>query len=219
MSVSRSSWTLALALALSTAATDQLAVLAYHAHSIELARAEPRHPVDAAVVFFSGLDGAGELDAETLLRLDHALALFRSGQAGHVLCSGGAHGAGRPGAELMAAYLVQRGIPANRVHAEAVSHDTTTNLEHSLAYASQHAWRALVLVSSPAHLVRIRHLARGASERLEFSGYREPRAWLALNRQIHHEWVAWAAYACLPPGLYRSWVARWRGAAPAGAIP
>ncbi|MCC7483954.1 MAG: YdcF family protein [Burkholderiales bacterium] len=198
-------------------AADLVAAHWYHARMSAAYSVVPAAGADAAIVLFSAYAPDGSIDAETRRRLDHATRLFGTGVVRAVLCSGG-HRRSADGAELMARYLEERGVPGASVFSESGSYDTQTNVERSAAVARARGWRSVVFVSSPVHLARVHALAAASGLNATYSAYHAgtvepgPR-WSERISQVHHEWVAWAAWSLLPPARYRDWVARYRGRA------
>ena len=95
-------------------------------------------------------------------RLLHAEALWRRGLAPHVVVAGGLTGdAARSEAEVGVAWLAERGVAPDRLHAEDRSQHTLENLFNVRDHMRSVGWRRLLLVSDPLHLARAGALARG----------------------------------------------------------
>jgi uncharacterized SAM-binding protein YcdF (DUF218 family) len=94
-------------------------------------------------------------------RLDHAAQLYRSGDAPHIITTGG----GQPGdamseGEAGARYLVSDGLPESSVDAVATGIDTLISLRAAAAEARAHGWDSVILVTDPWHMARSRAIAR-----------------------------------------------------------
>jgi uncharacterized SAM-binding protein YcdF (DUF218 family) len=104
----------------------------------------------------SRANGATELGAE-IDRLLRAYELARAGRARAVLVSGGLVApvpGDVPEADRLAAKLVEWGIPAGQVVVEASSRNTRENAIESARVAAAHGWKALLVVTSAAHMPR-----------------------------------------------------------------
>lgn len=104
-------------------------------------------------------------------RLDEALRLYNQGLAGRVVVSGG-QGSGEDitEAEAMKRYLVQRGVPADRVILEDRSTSTEENLRFSMEQMRAHGLQSAVVVSNRYHLLRASILAKRLGLDASYSG-------------------------------------------------
>ncbi len=167
---------------------------------------------DAAVVFFGDYDfQERELGAETIKRLRHAAFLVNSGAVDEVLCVGGSGfivNFGDYGSVMMKRWLTARlGVEPARVMVDTLSYDSVTNYHEALSVARRSGWRRIVLVSSASHLYRLARfetpegigiaLAPHSKDCIEsYADFHRMRGW------IHHEFLALAALAVLPPRVY-----------------
>jgi len=138
--------------ALGTAYLGVTAVQVWHAAAQDQAA-----PADAIVVL-----GAAQYDGRPSpvyrARLDHAADLYERGVAPLVVLTGGR----RPGdrfteAAAGAGYLMRRGVPEDDLVLESGGSDSWSSL--SAAARVLDGRRDVVLVSSPYHALRIRHIA------------------------------------------------------------
>ncbi|BCS34252.1 hypothetical protein TBR22_A34810 [Luteitalea sp. TBR-22] len=118
----------------------------------------PAMPADVALVF-----GCGEpwkADA----RLRQALAVHQAGLAPHLIVSGGVRMPGRATteAEWFRDWLVERGVPPERVHLENRATNTAENAEFSWPILEAHGWRRVILVMSDFEGLRAHLTARRA---------------------------------------------------------
>ena len=104
----------------------------------------------------------------------------------------------------MRATLISLGTPADLVLSAPPSFDSTTNIEAVGILAKRENWRSLVVVSSPLHLLRVRHTADRLPEqvRATFRAYdldtiRPALGFAELWQQVHYEWVSWLLTATL----------------------
>ena len=123
-------------------------------------RGDQTRPVDAIVVM-----GAAQYDGrpspQLAARLDHAVDLWAQGIANVVVVTGG----NQPGdrfteAEASANYLIDRGVPADVILQENVSHSTYASLEGVTALLHQRGLFRVLLVSDPFHSLRARLTAQ-----------------------------------------------------------
>lgn len=173
----------------------------------------PAEPYAAGVVFFNDFGPIEGLGEGSMARVEHAADLFAADKIGRLVCVGGLRrDLPRTGAALMAAALMRRGVPANRVQQDAQSFDTLTNWRSALALLVPAEASDPLLISAPLHVLRIRHVTRGVGTPaptgtiLQELRRRGPALWL----DVHREWVAWGAVALLPEELHRRWIKRWR---------
>ncbi len=88
-------------------------------------------------------------------RLNLAFSLYQAGKVEWILCSGGlGSDSSISEAEGMRRYLVDLGIPTNRILTENQSHDTKTNLAYSKELLDQKGLTNVYLVSHDYHLYR-----------------------------------------------------------------
>jgi uncharacterized SAM-binding protein YcdF (DUF218 family) len=154
-----------------------------------------------AVVLFSDFGPHGGMDDETMRRLNFTLELFRRENVSHIICSGGA----RPsknlyGSSFMKKYLIKSGVMENRIIEENRSNYTFRNLKESknILQRMEPAWA--VVVSSPIHMPRVKHLIARSGARIVFHlssyDYRNCNpsiAWYTIYLQIQHEFAAFIA--------------------------
>ncbi|HTP86194.1 MAG TPA: YdcF family protein [Bryobacteraceae bacterium] len=117
---------------------------------------------DATVVLGNGLREGGKLPSWTRRKLDRALALY--GGEHLILSSGGTtyrpppldeHGYPIYEAYAAAQYLIQHGIPADRILAEANSYDTVGNAFFTrVIHAEPLGLARLLVIASDFHMAR-----------------------------------------------------------------
>lgn len=88
-------------------------------------------------------------------RLNLAYSLYQSGKVEWILCSGGmGSNSTISEAEGMRHYLIELGVPEDRILTENQSHDTKTNLAYSKELLDQKGLTDIYLVSHDYHLYR-----------------------------------------------------------------
>jgi len=123
-------------------------------------RSDQARPVDAIVVM-----GAAQYDGtpspQLQARLDHVVTLWGEGLADVVVVTGG----NQPGdrfteASASAQYLVSRGVPADAILQEDVSHNSYDSLVGVREVLRARGLDTVLLVSDPFHSLRIRLIAQ-----------------------------------------------------------
>ncbi|GAB2754894.1 YdcF family protein [Salinifilum aidingensis] len=131
---------------------------AYHVWHV--ARADDRRPVDILVVL-----GAAQyhgVPSDVLeSRLDQVLELYRQGLAGHVVTVGGRQtGDEYTEAQASKRWLVERGVPADRIVEVDEGSDTLGSMDAVTDLAEERGWRTGLIVSDPWHSLRAQTMAR-----------------------------------------------------------
>ena len=135
--------------------------------------------VDAIVVL-----GAAQYDGEPSpiyeARLRHANYLFEEGFSDTVVVTGGKQEGDRfTEAEAGESYLIDKGVPAERILLEAEGRTTLASLEAVSAMAPAQGIDTVLLVSDPMHSERIKRIAYD----LGFNdAWTSPASYLELNR-------------------------------------
>ena len=122
-------------------------------------RAEEARPVDAIVVL-----GAAQYDGrpspQLAARLDHVVELWPAGYADLVVVTGGKLPLDRfTEAEASAAYLVERGVPADAIALENAGATTYESLAGVAELLAARGLDEVVIVTDPYHALRSRLIA------------------------------------------------------------
>jgi uncharacterized SAM-binding protein YcdF (DUF218 family) len=125
----------------------------------QVARQDAR-PVSDAIVVLGSAQYDGRPSDVLRARLEHALALFRSGVAPRLVTVGGS----RPGDRFTEAgsgriWLVGQGVPADRVVAVERGDDTLQSMQALGAEFGRRGWHSAVLVTDPWHALRSEQMA------------------------------------------------------------
>lgn len=160
-----------------------------------------------------------DIGKQTRQRLNHSIKLYRQGYIKEFLCVGGS----RPthnysGAQLMRQYLIDKGIPAEKIQMEQRSYDTVTNMSYTEEILRTQRPLRVVLISSPLHVFRIRALRDSRFLQGRFVFYSphpffraEPAYTLwEMWKTIHYEWSSFAMRS-LPQSWYDRIVREIRG--------
>jgi uncharacterized SAM-binding protein YcdF (DUF218 family) len=121
---------------------------------------DQRQPVDAIVVL-GAAQYNGRPSPVLRARLDHALALYREGQAPVVIVTGGV-GRGDTTSEAAVGrrYLVAHGVPESSVIAQSDGRNTRASMNGVQQWLRDRHLRRVLLVSDPFHMFRLRLEAR-----------------------------------------------------------
>lgn len=122
----------------------------------EVARADGRQPVDTVAVL-----GAAQYDgkpsAALRARLDQALELHQQGLTRNIVTVGGRqHGDDFTEAQAGRKWLVERGVPPDRITEIDVGDDTLSSARAVAGLAQQRGWDTALLVTDPWHSLRAR---------------------------------------------------------------
>jgi uncharacterized SAM-binding protein YcdF (DUF218 family) len=125
----------------------------------QVARQDSRPASDAIVVLGSAQYNGRPSDV-LRARLEHALALLRSGVAPRIVTVGGS----RPGDRFTEAgsgrlWLLDRGVRDDQVVAVGVGDDTLQSMRALGATFGERGWRTAVLVTDPWHALRSERMA------------------------------------------------------------
>ncbi|WP_274650645.1 YdcF family protein [Paenibacillus humicola] len=95
-------------------------------------------------------------------RLDHAAELYKQGNVGYLLLTGGLdhNGSRLTEAEGMRDYLLKKGIPKGRLVLENDARSTYENLKFSQPLIAKHGWTSVVIVTHDYHAPRAAEIAR-----------------------------------------------------------
>ena len=118
-------------------------------------------PADCIIVLGAHVWMDGRMSNALLYRCEAALEAWRDGIApGIIVC--GAKGRDEPEAEavVMRRWMLEHGVPEDRVIAEPDSVNTLQNLENARAIMDENGWRKAAVCSNNYHLTRALWLAR-----------------------------------------------------------
>lgn len=115
--------------------------------------AQPQ-PADVAVVLGTRVERSGVPSTRLRERLERVVTLYENGTVKNVIVSGGLGREGHEEAEVMRAYLIQRGVPAERVLADRGGYDTYETARNAKEIMTAQGWHSAVVVSHFYHLPR-----------------------------------------------------------------
>ncbi|MEZ5197337.1 MAG: YdcF family protein [Bacteroidales bacterium] len=121
------------------------------------------------------------------------IELYKSDKIDRVICVGGYYyprWKGRP--HLMSRYLIDNGIPPDRVIYDSLSYNTITNCREALKIIESHNIKSVIAVSAPLHIFRISgelkfSNASFASYHYVFLSFKD---YWDFFKAVHHEWIS-----------------------------
>jgi uncharacterized SAM-binding protein YcdF (DUF218 family) len=156
---------------------------------------QDERPRSDAIVVLGAAQYDGRPSALFAARLRHALTLYRQHVAPRVVTVGGKQrGAEHTEAGSGAAWLANRGVPANALVAVPTGHDTYASLAGAHAVFQRHAWHSAVLVSDPWHEFRCRAMANDLGMDAATSPDRRGPAVHDRGKEIHYIFRETAGY-------------------------
>jgi vancomycin permeability regulator SanA len=124
---------------------------------------------DAAVVPGNTVHVDGTPSARLRARLDAALQMYREGRCKVIVVSGATGVEGWDEAAVMKDYLVQQGVPPDRVLQDSGGVNTAATARNAALLLQQRGYRSVIAVSQFFHVPRLRMLLAG--EGLAVVGY------------------------------------------------
>lgn len=118
---------------------------------------------DVAIVLGAGTANA-QVSPVFKERLNHAAKLYTENKVNFIITTGG-KGENQTSAdsEVAIAYLIQRGIPADRIYTDTLSRYTHENIAEAQQIMTKLKANKALLVSDPLHMKRAMFLAQKAS--------------------------------------------------------
>lgn len=161
-------------------------------------------PADVAVVLGNHVSPEGVASRRLQLRLDRAYTLYAARLVPRIIVSGGRDPGSPHEAEVMKAYLVGRGVPADAVIEDRAGVNTHATARFTAMYLRDHGLRSAIAVSQYYHVTRSKLALRrfgvaevsGAHAPLELE-VREP--WSVL-REVVGYYAYWGKDYALPEG-------------------
>ena len=152
-------------------------------------------PADCIVALGAHVWMDGRLSNALTYRCEAALQAWREGRAPAIIVCG-ARGKDEPETEAaaMRRWLIDHGVPPDRVIAEDQSRNTRQNLKNAHAIMAREGWRSAAICTSDYHLRRALWLAR--DEGLDASGIpaRSTRNVFSFVRGRVRETCSWILY-------------------------
>jgi uncharacterized SAM-binding protein YcdF (DUF218 family) len=132
-------------------------------------------PADIAIVPGNTVYRDGHPSPRLAARLDRAGQCYEQRQCGLIFVSGGVDMSGTDEAVAMRAYLMRRGIPADRIVVDSAGRDTWATAHNASAFMQGHGLSSAVVVTQYFHLPRAMLALRRFGIRHVSGAY--PRFW------------------------------------------
>jgi uncharacterized SAM-binding protein YcdF (DUF218 family) len=142
-------------------AVGSAAVVAYTTYRIwEVGGHDTRRHADAIVVL-GAAQYNGRPSAVLAARLDHAIELYKEGDAPWFVVTGGKQPGDRTTeAATERAYAIANGVPASAILGETTGGTTLESMENVKAVFDEHGLKTAVFVSDRSHMLRVLRLAQ-----------------------------------------------------------
>lgn len=111
---------------------------------------------DIGVVLGTSINRSGTPRPYLKARLDTALQAYREGRFPLIMVSGGKGLGGRTEADVMAAYLTKRGVPAGRIIKDPAGYNTAATAENLKKYMDAHKLKSAFAITQFFHMPRTR---------------------------------------------------------------
>ena len=155
---------------------------------------------DLAVVLGNEVLPDGRPSPRLAARLDRAAELYGAHGCGAVLVSGGPEGNGYDEATVMARYLADHGVPADRLWQDHRGVDTYATARNTRSLLRQQGWRSVCVVTQYFHVPRACLAMRRFGVRPVYAvhaRYFEWRDFFSVGREV----ACWVKYDWRPYNL------------------
>ena len=116
---------------------------------------------DAAIVLGHSISDDNYPEPYSISRLDTAYDLYQADLCDYIILSGGQGPQDNiPVAEAMKDYLIEKGVPENRLITEEESSSTKENMAFSRQIAETYGFDSLIVVSNDFHMYRAMLIAK-----------------------------------------------------------
>ena len=152
------------------------------------------------------------INNETKRRVHYGMLLLENNKVEQLIVVGGnREKSKRRGAQLMADYMLERGVPAKKILIEASSKDSISNMEQLGKILAGLNIDTLGLISSPYHLLRLQNMRIPFKADLRYYPYNPAACFPSLSRRevwfsAHYNALAFIAQFLLPESLYKKLV-------------
>lgn len=154
-------------------------------------------PADIAIVLGNTVYRNGSPSPRLAARLDRASQCYEERRCGLIFVSGGVDASGTDEAVAMRAFLIRRGIPADRIVVDSAGRDTWATARNASAFMRGHGLSRAIVVTQYFHLPRTMLALRRFGVRDVSGAY--PRFWEGRDiYSIAREVPAFAWY-CIRP--------------------
>jgi vancomycin permeability regulator SanA len=109
---------------------------------------------DVAVILGNHVAPDGKPSARLQARLDRAVELYHRGIFQHTIVSGGIDPNGTDEAVAMKRYLVERGLPSNKIIVDNAGNNTYLTAQHTAKIMTDRQWHRAIVISQYFHIPR-----------------------------------------------------------------
>lgn len=117
-------------------------------------------PSDVAIVLGNSVTRDGRPLPWLRGRLDRARMLYAKGQTANIIVSGAPEPNGQDEATVMRNWLIENGVPAERIIADSAGVNTLATARDSAAIMKAHGWKSATAVTQFYHISRTRFALR-----------------------------------------------------------
>lgn len=145
------------------------------------------HAADVAIVPGNKVEASGIPSARLRARLDKTVELYQQGLFPHVIVSGGVGSEGFDEAVVMKSYLVEKGVPDERISVDSAGVNTYLTAKNSSRIMKENGWRSALVVSQYFHISRTKLALRRFGVSPVFSAhadYFELRDLYSIAREV-----------------------------------
>ena len=150
-------------------------------------------PSDVAIVLGNEVKADGTPSARLQARLEKALRVYQEGLVQHVFVSGGTGVSGYDEAVCMKRYLVEKGVPEDRIECDSEGLNTFLTARNASQWMAGHGFVSAIVVTQYFHVPRSKLALRRCGVREVHSAHAEffeLRDVYSVVREV----VAWPVY-------------------------
>lgn len=152
----------------------------------------PTEKADALIVLGAQVQPSGEPSVQLTWRLEAALEVFNQNPVPIVVSGGQGSNEPRPEGEVMRDWLIEKGVPTDKILVDSVSVNTLQNIRHAVSLLNGLDIQNVRIVTSDYHLPRALAIAR--DEGLSVSGTGSPCKKEYWVQNHFREALAWVKY-------------------------
>jgi uncharacterized SAM-binding protein YcdF (DUF218 family) len=152
----------------------------------------PTEKADALIVLGAQVQPSGEPSVQLAWRLEAALEVFHQNPVPIVVSGGQGGNEPRPEGEVMRDWLIEKGVPPDKILVDSISANTRQNILHAISLLSGLNIQNIRIITSDYHLPRALAIAR--DEGLSVSGTGSPCKKEYWVQNHFREALAWVKY-------------------------
>lgn len=131
------------------------------------------HAADVAIVLGNKVEAGGIPSARLRARLDKTVELYRQDLFPRVIVSSGVGSEGFGEATVMKAYLVEKGVPEDRIYLDSQGATTYLTAKNASRMMKEQGWRSAIVISQYFHISRTKLALRRYGISPVFSAHAE----------------------------------------------